>query len=397
MHPIRTDRLTIRPFELADAPFILRLLNEPSFIEHIADKGVRTVAGAADYLQQGPLAMYAAHGHGLWMVEQNGTGAPMGMCGLIKRDTLPEVDLGYAFVPEFWGQGYAREAAAACLAHGRDQLGLKGLLAIVSPGNQRSIKLLLALGFTLTGAMELAPGDEVALFRVSLACEAAHPLDNPVWGALTSRHRLLGEGQGPVRRYLPQVAPFAALRDHTPASFEALARLSGLEDPIALVLAEEVPVPDLFTVQLARPIHQMVGTALPGPVTGPELIPLGVEDVPAMMDLVELTKPGPFAMRTRDMGNYLGIRSGDRLVAMAGERMGLEGFTEISAVCTHPDHRGHGYARALITTLVQAVTQRGETPFLHVVGENEAAIGLYRQLGFTFRRSVHYTMLRRSR
>lgn len=99
MKPLDTDHLTIRPFTLEDAPFIVRLLNEPSFLEFIGDKGVRTLAQAEAYLRQGPLASYASHGHGLCMVQDRVTGAPMGMCGLIKRDTLPEVDLGYAFVP----------------------------------------------------------------------------------------------------------------------------------------------------------------------------------------------------------------------------------------------------------------------------------------------------------
>lgn len=168
MLPLTTARLILRPFTEEDAPFILRLLNEPSFIENIADRGVRSLEQARDYLLQGPLASYAAHGHGLWRVEDRASGTPMGMCGLLRRDTLPEVDLGYAFLPEFWGQGFAREAAAACLAWGRDSLGLKGLLAIVSPGNTPSIRLLEALAFGHTGTMELTPGDPVAVYRVAL-------------------------------------------------------------------------------------------------------------------------------------------------------------------------------------------------------------------------------------
>lgn len=167
--PLVTERLILRPFVVDDAPFILRLLNEPSFIENIADKGVRTLEQAAEYLVQGPLASYAAHGHGLWLVQHRGTGNPMGMCGLIRRDTLPEVDLGYAFVPEFWGLGYAREAAEACVAWGRETLGLGGLLAIVSPGNAASTRLLAALGFQRSGTMSYAPGDEVDIYRLPLA------------------------------------------------------------------------------------------------------------------------------------------------------------------------------------------------------------------------------------
>ncbi len=165
---MQTERLIIRPFTMEDAPFTLRLLNEPSFIENITDKGVRTLEQAAAYLTEGPLASYATHGHGLWLVQHRVTGNPMGMCGLIKRDSLPEVDLGYAFVPEFWGLGYASEAAAACLAWGRDTLGLAGLLAIVSPGNTASIRLLQGLEFQLTGTMEHSPGDVVEVYRLGL-------------------------------------------------------------------------------------------------------------------------------------------------------------------------------------------------------------------------------------
>jgi len=164
MKPLQTERLVIRPFTLEDAPFILRLLNEPSFIANIADKGVRTLEQAEAYLTQGPLASYEAHGHGLWLVQHRTTGNPMGMCGLIKRDTLPAVDLGYAFCPEFWGLGYAREAACACLAWGRNHQ-LKRILAIVNPTNNGSIRLLEALDFSLQGPLELAPGDSVSVYE----------------------------------------------------------------------------------------------------------------------------------------------------------------------------------------------------------------------------------------
>jgi RimJ/RimL family protein N-acetyltransferase len=167
MTPLTTEHLLIRPFTLEDAPFILRLLNEPSFIENIADKGVRTLEQAEAYLKSGPLASYSAHGHGLWLVQHGVTGNPMGMCGLIRRDTLPELDLGYAFCPEFWGLGYAREAAQACLAWGRATLDLVGVLAIVSPGNAASIRLLEHLDFRHTGKMELTPGDPVEVYRVT--------------------------------------------------------------------------------------------------------------------------------------------------------------------------------------------------------------------------------------
>src|SRR6476646_1252462 len=118
-HPmvIDTPRLVLRCLDLDDAPFFLRLVNDPSFIANIADKGVRTLDDARENLRNGPIASYARHGHGLWMVELKDTGTPIGICGLIKRDVLDDVDVGYALLPEFCGQGYAAEAAAAALAH----------------------------------------------------------------------------------------------------------------------------------------------------------------------------------------------------------------------------------------------------------------------------------------
>lgn len=164
MSPPETARLRLRPLTLDDAPFILGLLNEPSFIAHIGDKGARDLDGARRYLAEGPLAMYAAHGFGLWLVEDKAGGAPLGMCGLLQRPTLPEPDLGYAFVPAAWGRGYATEACRATLAWGREAKGLRRILAIVSPGNAASIAVLEKLGMRSEGRRELAPGNEVLVY-----------------------------------------------------------------------------------------------------------------------------------------------------------------------------------------------------------------------------------------
>jgi ribosomal-protein-alanine N-acetyltransferase len=169
---LRTSRLNIRPFALEDAAFIVRLLNEPSFIEHIADRGVRTIADAERYLMGGPLASYDAHGFGLCMVELRADGRlgdgrsgdgptavvePVGMCGLLKRDSMPHPDLGYAFLPNHCGQGLAREAATAVVEHARVALRLPRVLAVVGPGNTRSIRLLEMLGFRREGPVQM-PG-----------------------------------------------------------------------------------------------------------------------------------------------------------------------------------------------------------------------------------------------
>jgi RimJ/RimL family protein N-acetyltransferase len=162
--PIATKRLRLRPFTLDDAPFVLGLLNEPSFLEHIGDKGARDLDGARKYLTEGPLAMYAEHGFGLLMVEARASGAPIGMCGLLRRPTLDAPDLGYALMPAFRGQGYAFEACRAVLAWGSAARGFDRILAIVTPGNAASIALLHKLRFRDAGRREMSPGEEVLVF-----------------------------------------------------------------------------------------------------------------------------------------------------------------------------------------------------------------------------------------
>ncbi len=162
---LETERLTLRHLTIGDAPFILELLNEASFIQNIGDRGVRTLDDACHYIQNGPLASYQQNGFGLLAVELKGAGAVMGMCGLIKRDNLPDVDIGFAFLPRYWGKGYAHEAAAAALAHGRDVIKLDRIVAIVSPGNTGSINVLRKLGLTFERIIAW-PGDgsEVELY-----------------------------------------------------------------------------------------------------------------------------------------------------------------------------------------------------------------------------------------
>ena len=162
----------------------------------------------------------------------------------------------------------------------------------------------------------------------------------------------------------------------------------------------------LFTTAALEPIDglemvmtghllQMAATAF-APFRGaPGLRPLHTADVPAMQGLVDLTHPGPFAPRTIEMGRYLGVIDGGELVAMAGERLRLDGFTEVSAVCTHPDHRGRGYAKALVSAVAEAIVERGETPFLQVLPANQPAIATYERLGFATRRTLHLTVARR--
>jgi ribosomal-protein-alanine N-acetyltransferase len=161
---IDTKRLTLRPLTLDDASFYLRLVNEPSFLANIGDKGVRDLEGARAALLAGPMAMQLELGYSLWMVTRKEDGACIGMCGLIKRDTLPDTDIGYAYLPAYWGQGYAWEAASAAMAYGRDVVGLPRLLGIVSPGNTASSELLKKLGMNYVE--RLATEKDTDLYRI---------------------------------------------------------------------------------------------------------------------------------------------------------------------------------------------------------------------------------------
>ena len=164
MKVLETDRLILRRLSLEDAEFILRLLNEPSWLQFIGDKGVRSLEDARSYILQGPLEMYSRLGFGLYLVELRNEGLPIGMCGLIKRDSLPDVDIGFAFLPAYWAKGYAYEAASAVMAHGKE-LGLNRIVAITSPDNDSSARLLEKLGLRFEEMLQLTPGSaEVRLF-----------------------------------------------------------------------------------------------------------------------------------------------------------------------------------------------------------------------------------------
>lgn len=153
-----TPRLRIRDLTEDDAPFALELLNDPSWLQFIGDKGVRTLDGARAWIRNGPVAMNARLGFALSLCERRSDGVPLGICGLIRRDTLEDVDLGFAFLPRFWGRGYATEAASAVLHHGRTELRLDRIVAVTTPDNQASLILLRRLGMKQEGLVRL--GDD---------------------------------------------------------------------------------------------------------------------------------------------------------------------------------------------------------------------------------------------
>lgn len=163
-----TARLKLHHLDYVDAAFILELLNEPSFIQFIGDKGVRTLDDAREYLQNGPLDSYKRHGFGLFRVVHREDKLAVGICGLLQRDELADPDIGFAFLPRFWSKGFAQEAAAATLDHGRDQLNMKRVVAITNRDNHSSIKLLQKIGLFFEGTVRLADdADEVNLYAIN--------------------------------------------------------------------------------------------------------------------------------------------------------------------------------------------------------------------------------------
>jgi GNAT superfamily N-acetyltransferase len=217
-------------------------------------------------------------------------------------------------------------------------------------------------------------------------------LDNPIWFALTMEHRHLARSHGIARRYPPDISPLAALLHPTQSAFADLQRLVSPGEQVALFTASPLDVPGDWQVDRSQWIDQMICEAslVPPPVAP---LPLGTTDVPEMLELTAATEPGPFLPQTIQMGNYFGIRASDgRLVAMAGERLRSTAFTEISAVCTHPEFRGRGYARDLTTFLAAQILAAGKTPFLHVKSENGAKV-VYQKIGFRLRAAIYLTVI----
>jgi predicted GNAT family acetyltransferase len=228
---------------------------------------------------------------------------------------------------------------------------------------------------------------------VALAGEHA-PLDRSMWMALTTRHRHFAQGDDRARRYPPQIGPLAAIADTSAESLASLKRVLATGDPIFLTGVEEAMLPGGIEVIGRMQVDQMVAARDIAPDSTARHLPLGEADAPEMLALAQMTKPGPFEARTHELGRFIGIRVNGQLAAMAGERMHLDGYREVSAVCCHPDHRGHGYARDLMVDVMHAIFARGERPFLHVLSDNHPAIALYDKLGFVRRMSFELLVLR---
>jgi predicted GNAT family acetyltransferase len=221
----------------------------------------------------------------------------------------------------------------------------------------------------------------------------AHPLDRPVWSSLQSGWAALARGDGKALRLDSDYGPFGATASDAAADLEALRALAPSAGELWVVETYEAAAPQQMTVARRGVLHQMVAEDLRPKRREVDAIALGDADAAEMQALAALTKPGPFTRLTHRLGDFFGVREEGRLIAMAGERMRMDGYCEVSGVCTHPDRRGRGLAGALMSIVAERIRARGEIPFLHSYAHNASAIGLYESLGFRYRTTIHLTVL----
>lgn len=220
-----------------------------------------------------------------------------------------------------------------------------------------------------------------------------HLLHRPIWNALTSSWSPLAQGNEHALRIDPRYGPFAAAADGSAAAQAALAALVPEQGEAWIVESDPLTPPPGTRLVREAMLVQMVAEKIVGESPPFEPVLLTEEDAAEMRALALMTKPGPFLPLTHRLGRFIGIREQGRLVAMAGERMRMPGFAEVSGVCTHPDHRGRGHARALMLIVAAAMLERGETPFLHAYAAHEATVALYQRLGFRVRARMHMMVI----
>jgi predicted GNAT family acetyltransferase len=221
-------------------------------------------------------------------------------------------------------------------------------------------------------------------------------LDNVVWEALGSRQAALNAGNARLRYFDADVAPFVGMQDWSETDQALLAAQLPDDRPFSAMIAKPVTIPAAFKTVFSIPLYQMICPVLkPYPGEADGLRELTAADIPAMLELTALTKPGPFYQRTISFGRYFGIFKDGKLAAMAGERLKVNGYTEVSAICSDPGHAGKGYSAQLLTKVAGMIMERGETPFLHVRFDNERAISMYQKTGFEIRSDVHFEIFRK--
>jgi ribosomal protein S18 acetylase RimI-like enzyme len=211
---------------------------------------------------------------------------------------------------------------------------------------------------------------------------------NPVWHALHSRHRDFAVVAGEACRYPADVAPFATVGTSSASAMRELASLLIAGESLWIFAEEYLPVPELNRFDTLKCLQMVLPDEVNPPKREMDLVPLSAEDAPAMVALTDVAFPGFFRSRTCAMGSYFGVRAEGKLIAMGGERLKLDGYPEISGVCTHPDHRGKGYAASLIWEVVRKHRRDGDVSWLHVASANRKAIELYHRMGFVTSREV---------
>jgi len=227
----------------------------------------------------------------------------------------------------------------------------------------------------------------------------SHILDNMIWNAIISGNSDIAIVDGDVGLYQPDIAPFAGLKELNGKNLDTLSALVPVGNRVAIAYSDTLSMDaDKWTTLQHMDVTQMVYEEPVAGFTTPAsslVVPLGDEHIPAMLELTALTKPGPFLPRTILFGNYFGILVNGKLAAMAGQRMHPVPYMEVSAVCTHPDHRGHGYAKALMLHIMKLILDNSFIPFLHVLTSNTGAIQLYESIGFRIRRQLFIDVVRR--
>jgi predicted GNAT family acetyltransferase len=221
-------------------------------------------------------------------------------------------------------------------------------------------------------------------------------LDNPVWEALSSHQSHLNAGSGVLKYFPAAVAPFIALNKWNERDIHALKQEIPAGRTFSVLIAKKIELPGEVEIVFSTPLYQMYCPVVkPAINTGITAQTLTAAHVPQMLELTNLTKPGPFYERTIEFGNYLGVFDAGKLVAMAGERLKVNGYTELSAVCTHPAHLGKGYASYLSSLVAERITRNGDCPFLHVRADNLPAIELYKKLGVQIRADIYFAAFKK--
>jgi predicted GNAT family acetyltransferase len=222
-------------------------------------------------------------------------------------------------------------------------------------------------------------------------------LDNPVWAALSSKQSHFNIGNDRVKYFPSNVSPFIGLKDWNESDLEELIHHAPSERSFSVMIAKEVGLSTSFDILFTTPLYQMICPVLK-PFTNPDIAFRSLEnkDVAQMLALTEMTRPGPFYEKTIDFGKYTGVFNGDELISMAGERLKVNGYTEVSAICTQPAYLGKGYASCLLSNVSEGIMQEGGIPFLHVRTDNIRAIEVYKKLGFKIRTEVYFAVFKKS-